>query len=94
MDVINFGHGAFISVGAFVGVSVRMMLGGMTGVPSLWLNLLAVLLAIIAAAIATGALGLAFEMYDDFGRYRTEERLEEIRSLIGAWLEEQGVSLP
>jgi phosphomannomutase/phosphoglucomutase len=25
---------------------------------------------------------------------RTEERLEEIRSLIGAWLEEQGVSLP
>ena len=61
MDVINFGHGAFISVGAFVGISVLLALGSLTGVPSLWLNLLAVLLAIVAAAIATGALGFAFE---------------------------------
>jgi branched-chain amino acid transport system permease protein len=30
MDVINFGHGAFISVGAFVGVSVLLALGGWT----------------------------------------------------------------
>lgn len=61
MDVINFGHGVFISVGAFVGVSVLMVLAGMTEAPSLVLNLLAVLLAIIAAAIATGGLGWAFE---------------------------------
>ncbi|MDF1804049.1 branched-chain amino acid ABC transporter permease [Thalassovita sp.] len=61
MDVINFGHGVFISVGAFVGVSVLLVLGGMTEAPSLLLNLLAVLLAIIAAAIATGGLGWAFE---------------------------------
>lgn len=61
MDVINFGHGVFISVGAFVGVSVLLMLAGMTQAPSLVLNLLAILLAIIAAAVATGGLGWAFE---------------------------------
>ncbi|MGH1353958.1 MAG: branched-chain amino acid ABC transporter permease [Thalassovita sp.] len=61
MDVINFGHGVFISVGAFVGISVLLALGGMTDAPSLLLNLLAILLAIIAAAIATGAVGWAFE---------------------------------
>ena len=29
MDVINFGHGAFISVGAFVGVTVLLLVPGM-----------------------------------------------------------------
>ncbi|MFY0679172.1 MAG: branched-chain amino acid ABC transporter permease [Thalassovita sp.] len=61
MDVINFGHGVFISVGAFVGVSVLLVLGGMTEAPSLMLNLLAIVLAIVAAAVATGGLGWAFE---------------------------------
>ncbi|WP_420569218.1 branched-chain amino acid ABC transporter permease [Thalassovita sp.] len=61
MDVINFGHGVFISVGAFVGISILLALGGMTEAPSLMMNLLAILLAIVAAAIATGALGWAFE---------------------------------
>ncbi|MDR5652820.1 branched-chain amino acid ABC transporter permease [Ruixingdingia sedimenti] len=61
MDVINFGHGAFISVGAFVGVSVLLALGHWTGAPSLALNLGAVLLAVIAAMAVTGALGWAFE---------------------------------
>ena len=61
MDVINFGHGAFVSVGAFVGVSVLIVLGQMTGAPSLMLNLLAMLAAVIAAMVATGALGWAFE---------------------------------
>lgn len=61
MDVINFGHGAFVSVGAFVGVSVLLALGTWTGAPSLMLNLAAILLAVIAAMIITGALGWAFE---------------------------------
>ncbi|AVO36483.1 branched-chain amino acid ABC transporter permease [Pukyongiella litopenaei] len=61
MDVINFGHGAFISVGAFVGVSVLLALGTWTGAPSLLLNVAAVLLAVIAAMIVTGALGWGFE---------------------------------
>lgn len=61
MDVINFGHGAFVSFGAFVGVSVLLVLGSWTGVPSLALNLLAVGLAILAAMAVTGAMGFAFE---------------------------------
>lgn len=61
MDVINFGHGAFISVGAFVGVSVLLLLGDMTGAPSVLLNLAAILLAVIGAMAATGVMGWAFE---------------------------------
>ena len=61
MDVINFGHGAFISVGAFVGISVLCWLSGWTGTPSLVLNVAAVLLAVLAAMAVTGALGWAFE---------------------------------
>lgn len=61
MDVINFGHGAFISVGAFIGISILLSLGGLTGAPSLFLNVLAVLAAIIGAMVGAGLLGWAFE---------------------------------
>ncbi|MCP4385638.1 MAG: branched-chain amino acid ABC transporter permease [Hyphomicrobiales bacterium] len=61
MDVINFGHGAFVSVGAFVGISILLGLGSLTGAPSLMLNLLAVALAVIGAMLATGVMGWAFE---------------------------------
>ncbi|KAA9007888.1 branched-chain amino acid ABC transporter permease [Histidinibacterium aquaticum] len=61
MDVINFGHGAFISVGAFVGVSVVLGLAEWTQAPSLLLNLGVVLLAVLAAMAVTGLLGWAFE---------------------------------
>ncbi|CUK03603.1 branched-chain amino acid ABC transporter permease [Shimia thalassica] len=61
MDVINFGHGAFVSVGAFVGVSLLLGLEHMTGAPSLALNLTAMLVAILGAMVATGLMGWAFE---------------------------------
>ncbi|CAD0184623.1 LIV-I protein H [Ruegeria sp. THAF57] len=61
MDVINFGHGAFVSVGAFVGVSVLIALGDWTGATSLLLNMSAVFLAVVAAMTVTGALGWVFE---------------------------------
>ena len=61
MDVINFGHGAFIAVGAFVGFTVLAQLAGWTGAPSMALNLAAVAAALLAAMAATGALGYAFE---------------------------------
>ena len=61
MDVINFGHGAFISVGAYVGISVLLAMSGWTGAPSLILNIIAVLLAVFAAIAVTGALGWGFE---------------------------------
>ncbi|WP_340160613.1 branched-chain amino acid ABC transporter permease [uncultured Hoeflea sp.] len=61
MDVINFGHGAFISVGAYVGISALLALESWTGVPSLLLNVAAVLAAVTAAMCVTGALGWGFE---------------------------------
>lgn len=61
MDVINFGHGAFVSVGAFVGVSVLLMYPDMASSPDLMLNLQVIGLAIAAAMGATAVMGGLFE---------------------------------
>ena len=61
MDVLNFGHGVFIAVGAFIAVSVLSALGPWTEAPSLLLNLGAVLAAMGAAMVVAGALGFGFE---------------------------------
>ena len=61
MDVLNFGHGAFISVGAFVGTSVLLPLAAWTVADNFWLNLLALVPGIAAAMIVSGLLGLGFE---------------------------------
>ncbi|GAA0776147.1 branched-chain amino acid ABC transporter permease [Roseibium denhamense] len=61
MDVINFGHGAFVTVGAFIGFSVLSWLAGWTASPSVPLNLSAVVIAILAAMLLTALLGYAFE---------------------------------
>ncbi|MGB0905650.1 MAG: branched-chain amino acid ABC transporter permease, partial [Mangrovicoccus sp.] len=61
MDVINFGHGAFISIGAFVGVTVLALYPEMSTSPDLGTNLLVIGGAALAAMLATGGLGLAFE---------------------------------
>jgi len=61
MDVLNFGHGAFISIGAYAAAALVPSLAGLMLVDSLALNLLA-LAALIALAVAvTGAIGYAFE---------------------------------
>ncbi|MGA2314512.1 MAG: branched-chain amino acid ABC transporter permease, partial [Xanthobacteraceae bacterium] len=52
MEVLNFAHAAFVTVGAFVTVSVLGPLVGWTTAPSLTLNLLALLMALLAAAAA------------------------------------------
>ncbi|WP_255552445.1 branched-chain amino acid ABC transporter permease [Maritimibacter dapengensis] len=56
MDVLNFGHSAFVSFGAFVAASVLAWLGGWLGADSIILNSLA-LIAALAAAIVFGAAG-------------------------------------
>jgi branched-chain amino acid transport system permease protein len=61
MDVLNFAHAAFVTVGAYIAVSVLYPLAGWTSQPSLALNLAALLLALLAAAAASGALGFVFE---------------------------------
>ena len=58
MDVLNFGHGVFIALGAFVATSVLGAMGDWTGSAELWRNMVAVLPAMLA-----GALGLAFERF-------------------------------
>jgi branched-chain amino acid transport system permease protein len=63
MDVLNFGHGVFIALGAFVATSVLGSMGDYTSSESLWRNLLAVLPAMLVAMLVAGALGLAFERF-------------------------------
>jgi branched-chain amino acid transport system permease protein len=61
MDVLNFGHGAFIAVGAYLAMSTLIPLASWIESPSLALNLLALALAMLVAMLGTGVLGLAFE---------------------------------
>jgi branched-chain amino acid transport system permease protein len=61
MDVMNFAHGVFIAVGAYVAVSAMKLLSGAAGADSLLVNLGALVPAMLAAALAGGLLGLFFE---------------------------------
>jgi branched-chain amino acid transport system permease protein len=61
MDVLNFGHGVFIALGAFVAVSVLGALPDWTTADSLGLNLAAIGLAMLAAMVVAGAAGWLFE---------------------------------
>ena len=61
MDVLNFAHGGFITLGAYIAVSVLGPLTGWVSSESWALNLLALLAAVVAAAIASGVAWLVFE---------------------------------
>jgi branched-chain amino acid transport system permease protein len=61
MDVLNFGHGAFISIGAYAATLVLLPMAGWVQADSLLLNLMAVLPAVLLAMAVSGAIGLAFE---------------------------------
>ena len=61
MEVLNFAHAAFVTLGAYVTISVLRPLAGWTAQPSLVLNLAALLIALAAAAAASGTLGFVFE---------------------------------
>ena len=63
MDVLNFGHGVFITLGAFVATSVLGAMGDWTGSAVLWRNLVAVFPAMLIAMLVAGAVGLAFERF-------------------------------
>lgn len=63
MDVLNFGHGVFIALGAFVATTVLASMGSYTTADSLWMNLLALFPAMLAAMAVAGALGLVFERF-------------------------------
>ena len=63
MDVLNFGHGVFIALGAYVATSVLGAMGDWTGSASLWRNMMAVLPAMIVAMLVAGAVGVVFERF-------------------------------
>ena len=63
MDVLNFGHGLFIAIGAFMATSVLGSMGDWTGVADWGRNLVAVLLAMGLAMAMAAVIGLAFERF-------------------------------
>ncbi|MFJ1300383.1 branched-chain amino acid ABC transporter permease [Pseudomonadota bacterium AL_CKDN230030165-1A_HGKHYDSX7] len=61
MDVLNFGHGLFIAIGAYMAATVLGSMSDWTQSGSLWMNLAAVLPAMIVGMLVAGAVGVAFE---------------------------------
>ena len=61
MDVLNFGHGAFVAVGAYAATMVLLPMHGWLEADSLLLNLGVLALAMLVAMVVTGLLGWAFE---------------------------------
>ena len=61
MDVMNFAHAAFISVGAYVATSVLLRFSGWVQADSLLLNIAAVAPAVLSAMMVAGLLGWFFE---------------------------------
>jgi branched-chain amino acid transport system permease protein len=61
MDVLNFGHGVFIALGAFIATTVLGAAADWTSADSLVRNLGAVFAAMLAAMALAGPVGWAFE---------------------------------
>ena len=61
MDVMNFAHGAFISVGAYAGASALLAMKPAMQAQSLGANLTAIIPGVLAAMAVAGALGWFFE---------------------------------
>ena len=61
MDVMNFAHGLFIAIGAYMAVSVMKLLSAAAGSESFLANLGALLPAMLAAIVVAALLGLFFE---------------------------------
>ncbi len=61
MDVMNFAHGAFITVGAYAAATVLVAMKGDLQAASLGSNLAAIAPALLAAMALAGAVGLFFE---------------------------------
>ncbi len=61
MDVLNFGHGVFIALGAYVATSVMGSMAAFAGSASAVANLVAVFAAMLVAMAVAAAIGWAFE---------------------------------
>ncbi|MCP3448341.1 branched-chain amino acid ABC transporter permease [Bradyrhizobium sp. CCGUVB14] len=61
MDVLNFGHGAFIAVGAYIATLVFAPFAASVQADSLWVNLAVLAPAALMSMAVSGALGLVVE---------------------------------
>ena len=61
MDVLNFGHGAFIAVGAYIATLVLAPFAASVQADSLWMNLAVLAPAALLSMAVSGALGLVVE---------------------------------
>ncbi len=61
MDVLNFGHGAFIAIGAYAAGAMLPSLSGLLQADSFAANVAALLVLIVVAMAVTGVIGYAFE---------------------------------
>ncbi|CAN5907336.1 branched-chain amino acid ABC transporter permease [soil metagenome] len=61
MDVMNFGHGAFIAVGAYTGSIVFRSMNSWMEADSFWLNISAIGIAILVAMLVTAVVGWLYE---------------------------------
>jgi branched-chain amino acid transport system permease protein len=61
MDVLNFGHGVFIAIGAYLAVSVFAGLADWSSAAEVAKNLVVVAAAMLAGLLAAGVVGVAFE---------------------------------
>ena len=61
MDVLHFGHGAFIALGAYLATTILLPLRSLTEANDLLLNIAALGIAVLGAAAAAALAGFAFE---------------------------------
>jgi len=61
MDVLNFGHGVFISLGAYAGYVAMRPLSAWVASPTLGLNLAVVGIGVLAGMVVAGIAGFLFE---------------------------------
>ena len=61
MDVMNFAHGLFIAIGAYVAASVMKVFAASAASASFVANLGALIPAVVAATVVAGVIGLLFE---------------------------------
>ena len=61
MDVLNFGHGVFIALGAYLATSMFTGMADWAATDVLWRNLALVLATIVVAMLCAGVVGWAFE---------------------------------